>query len=142
MLDPNHNPCGFGQKRSVDLRHRLQFAMDQVSRSFHFGYAEHAISVPKCLRYFKWAHPFGVRIVLRGHVSPDFSVSRVANETFKVQHGSILVLLSKTCELRVSFIRARAVEGIMTQNNETHPHCANRLHTTRNCTNRARNHLE
>ena len=142
MLNPNRNSCRFGQKRPVDLRHRLQFAMDQVRSGFDFGYAEHAVSVPKCLRHFKWTHPFGVRIVPRGHVSPDFSVSRVANETFKVQHGSILVLLSKTCELRMSFIRARAVEGIMTQNNETHPRHANRLHTTRNCTNRALNHLE
>ena len=142
MLDPDRRSCGFGQKRPFDLRRRLQFAMDQVRRGFDFGYAEHAVSVKECWRHLKWTHPFGVRIIPRGRASSDFSVLRVANETFKVQHGAILVMLLKTCELRISLIRPRAVEGIMTQNNETNPRRPNRLHTTRNCTNRARNHLE
>ena len=53
MLDPDLGSRGFGQKRPLDLRRRLQFAVDQVRRRFDFGYAEHEFSVPKCLRHFK-----------------------------------------------------------------------------------------
>ena len=54
-------------------------------------------------------------MVPHSRVSPNFCVSRVANGTIQVQYGECSVSLPKTREQRALRVRARAVEGFMTQ---------------------------